>query len=70
MTMTDYKHVICSECKTSIWLPPALHEAALAAREKISWYCPYGHNQMFIKEKPRLQEDHREGNVIKLEKKL
>lgn len=37
----------CHQCKTQMWLPNALYEAAMHGRSKITFYCPYGHGQVF-----------------------
>jgi hypothetical protein len=39
----------CCQCKSQIWLPQALYDAALHGHEKITFYCPYGHPQVFAK---------------------
>lgn len=73
--MSDPIRISCCVCKTDIWLPTALHEAAIAAREIISFYCPYGHAQVFLKKKSeptppiKLEVEKRDGNVVSLGKK-
>ncbi len=36
----------CCRCKTDIYLPEALYEAAQKSTS-ITFYCPYGHSQIF-----------------------
>jgi hypothetical protein len=36
----------CCSCSSQIWLPEALYVAAKHS-EKITFYCPYGHPQIF-----------------------
>jgi hypothetical protein len=38
----------CYHCKTQMWLPDDLYTAAKHS-EKIAFYCPYGHPQIFAK---------------------
>lgn len=38
----------CCKCKCQMWIPDALNEAALAARNKIAFFCAYGHEQYYI----------------------
>lgn len=33
----------CWKCKSDLWLPQSLNEAANHARGRISFWCPYGH---------------------------
>lgn len=37
----------CCRCKSEIWLPDSLHDAAHHS-ESISFWCPYGHEQHFV----------------------
>jgi hypothetical protein len=37
----------CYTCKSEIWLPDALYEAAQHGRGKVEFFCPYGHAQVF-----------------------
>lgn len=39
----------CCQCTTEIYLPDELYRAAKAGAEKINFYCPYGHSQVFAK---------------------
>jgi hypothetical protein len=39
----------CHRCKSDMWIPAALDEAAQAAKEVITFYCAYGHSQHYIK---------------------
>lgn len=36
----------CYQCKSPMWLPQALYAAAQHS-DKITFYCPYGHEQVF-----------------------
>lgn len=38
----------CHRCKSSFGIPDELYRSALAYREKVSFYCPYGHPQCFV----------------------
>lgn len=38
----------CCQCQSKMWLPASLYEAAMAGREKITFYCAYGHSQHFL----------------------
>lgn len=46
--MTRLVEVICYQCKRPFGMTEAHNEAALAGREKISFYCPYGHSQHYL----------------------
>lgn len=37
----------CCRCKTDIWMPEALYESAKAGAPNVTFYCPYGHPQVF-----------------------
>lgn len=36
----------CATCKTDVWIPDALYEAAKRS-EKVGFYCSYGHSLCF-----------------------
>ena len=36
----------CYRCKCEMWLPTALYESAKRT-DRITFYCPYGHGQVF-----------------------
>ena len=38
----------CYTCDSEMWLPMSLYDAAIKGREKIVFYCPYGHSQHFV----------------------
>lgn len=40
----------CYKCKTQMWIPDALNEAAKARRgpSGIHFWCPYGHDQHYV----------------------
>lgn len=56
----------CCECKSDMWLPPALYEASKAS-ENINFYCPYGHIQHFPKGDSALDKMRRERDWAKQE---
>ena len=37
----------CYKCKSDMWLPEALYDAAKRS-ERITFWCPYGHEQHFV----------------------
>lgn len=37
----------CWQCKSEMWLPQSLYDAAMHGRSKITFYCGYGHGQVF-----------------------
>ncbi len=37
----------CHRCKCEMWIPDALYEAAKHGRGQVSFYCGYGHAQVF-----------------------
>ena len=37
----------CARCKCEVWIPDALYEAAQHGRGKVTFFCGYGHGQMF-----------------------
>ena len=37
----------CYTCKCEMWIPDALYESANHAKGRISFYCAYGHSQVF-----------------------
>lgn len=37
----------CYRCKCEMWLPESLYQAAQHGKGKITFYCPYGHGQVF-----------------------
>lgn len=51
--------VPCCRCRTEIWLPESLHDAAKHS-ENISFWCPFGHEQHFAKGKTEEQKLRRE----------
>lgn len=38
----------CFQCKTKFGMSAELHRVALEARERFSFYCPYGHSQHYV----------------------
>lgn len=47
MTNTNGHWSECYKCKTSMWIPPALEEAARHAPGVITFFCAYGHGQVY-----------------------
>lgn len=45
--MIDGVWQTCYKCKCTMWLPQALETSAQAARGQISFYCAYGHGQVY-----------------------
>lgn len=45
-TEVSHRECICYKCKTQFWLPDELYKAAKHS-EKIPFWCPYGHEQIF-----------------------
>lgn len=37
----------CIQCKSEVWLPQELYDAAMRGRSRITFYCGYGHPQVF-----------------------
>lgn len=37
----------CYKCKSEMWLPQELYDAAMRGRSKITFFCAYGHSQVF-----------------------
>lgn len=65
----------CYHCKSDMWLPQALYEAAYAAKEKFTFYCAYGHPQCFAAgeselDKMRRDRDRLEQNQAWYEERL
>lgn len=50
----------CYHCKCEMWLPRALYEAAQHGKGVISFYCAYGHGQVFAKGETDLDKMRRE----------
>jgi len=38
----------CHTCKCEMWLPMELYDAAMCGHETITFYCAYGHGQVFF----------------------
>lgn len=54
----------CCVCKSPIWLTDALYEAAQAGREKVTFYCGYGHPQVFAIGETEEQKLRRERDLL------
>jgi hypothetical protein len=55
----------CCNCKCSFAIPSELYQSALAYREKLSFYCPYGHSQYFITGETEEAKLRRERNRLR-----
>jgi hypothetical protein len=55
----------CCACKSEMWLPDALYEAASHARGTIHFFCPYGHSQVFAKGESEADQMRRERDRLK-----
>lgn len=55
----------CHRCKSDMWIPAALDEAAQAAREVIVFYCAYGHCQHYVKGESQETILRRERDLLK-----
>jgi hypothetical protein len=53
----------CCRCGTDFYLPPNLHSAARAS-EKISFYCPYGHEQHYPAGETETDKIRRERDLL------
>lgn len=72
----------CYTCQCEIMIPDALYEAAQRSREKIAFYCGYGHSQVFCigeneetklrRERDRLQQRlaEKDDTIANLDKRL
>lgn len=54
----------CYRCKSEIWLPTPLHEAAQKSA-KIGFFCPYGHEQVFAEGESEINKIRRERDMLK-----
>lgn len=50
----------CCRCKSQMWLPNSLYDAARSARGKISFFCAYGHSQVYVEGEPEEAKLRRE----------
>jgi hypothetical protein len=55
----------CWHCKCEMWLPQALYDAAQHGRETITFYCAYGHPQVFCKGESDLDKMRRERDMAR-----
>lgn len=55
----------CYTCKCEMWIPDALYEAADRAKGVISFYCSYGHGQVFAKGESDFDKLRRERDRLK-----
>lgn len=54
----------CCQCKSEIWLPDALYEAAQHGRGKVTFFCPYGHAQVFAEGETDADKFRRERDLL------
>lgn len=54
----------CYHCKSDMWLPYPLYEAAKRS-DKITFYCAYGHPQVFAQGESDLEKMRRERDMLK-----
>jgi len=38
----------CHKCKSTMWIPAELNDAALRGRGVIEFFCPYGHSAVYV----------------------
>lgn len=50
----------CVQCKCEVYIPDALYEAAKAGAPNVTFYCGYGHPQVFAKGETDLDKMRRE----------
>lgn len=50
----------CYRCKCDIWIPDELHDAAQHGRNKVEFFCGYGHGQVFAEGETEEQKLRRE----------
>jgi hypothetical protein len=50
----------CVQCKCDVWITDGLYEAAKAGAPNITFYCGYGHAQVFAKGETDLDKMRRE----------
>ena len=55
----------CYQCRAEVWLPQELYDAAMHGRSKISFYCPYGHSQVFCEGESEESKLRRERDMLK-----
>lgn len=54
----------CAHCRADMWLPLALYEAAKHS-SRITFYCPYGHGQVFAEGESEETKLRRERDRLK-----
>lgn len=50
----------CIQCKCDVWITDALYEAAKAGAPHVTFYCGFGHPQVFAKGESQLDQMRRE----------
>lgn len=60
MAMAEGCWIHCYKCKTPMWIPHELNEAALKARGDVAFYCAYGHKQFYVEGETEEQKLRRE----------
>jgi hypothetical protein len=54
----------CIQCKCDVWITDALYEAAKAGAPNVTFYCGYGHPQVFARGETDLDKMRRERDRI------
>lgn len=57
----------CFSCKTTFAMSDSVHTAALERREKMSFFCPNGHSQVYVSGETEADELRRERDRLKQE---
>lgn len=55
----------CYTCKCEMWIPDVLQEAAHNAKGVITFYCAYGHGQVYSKGESEETKLRRERDILK-----
>jgi hypothetical protein len=55
----------CCRCKSEMWLPQALYDAANHGKGAITFYCAYGHSQVFAQGESEAEILRRERDRLK-----
>lgn len=55
----------CIQCKCELWLPTELYNAAMRGRRTITFYCGYGHGQVFSEGESEETKLRRERDMLK-----
>lgn len=55
----------CYRCKSTVWIPDALYDAAQKGRGRVEFFCAYGHGQVFSEGESDEQKLRRERDTLK-----